>query len=68
MPRVNSPRPILGKPCSLTKNAVTRLERRKVDSRTSILAAIEKALVKAGIEFLPSDTRGEGVRLRSPKA
>jgi predicted transcriptional regulator len=48
-------------------NAVTRLEKGKVDSRSSTVGAIEKALTKAGIEFLPSDTKGEGVRLRSPK-
>jgi len=49
-------------------NAVTRLEKGQVDSRTSTVAAIEKALTRAGIEFLPSDTKGEGVGLRSPKA
>lgn len=49
-------------------NAVTRLERGTVDSRGSTIAAIEKALVKAGIEFLPVGDKGEGVRLRSPKA
>jgi predicted transcriptional regulator len=48
-------------------NAVTRLEKGKVDTRLSTLAAIEKALTKAGIEFLPADIKGEGVRLRSPK-
>jgi hypothetical protein len=42
---------------------VTRLEKSKVDLRTSTLAAIEKALIKAGIEFLPADVKGEGVRL-----
>ena len=49
-------------------NAVTRMEKGKVDSRLSTLGAIEKALVKAGVEFLPAGERGEGVRLRSPKA
>ncbi len=49
-------------------NAVTRLEKRKVDSRISTLIAIEKALAKGGIEFLAADEKGEGVRLRSPKA
>ena len=49
-------------------NAVTRLEAGKVDSRVSTVVAIQKALIKAGIEFLPSDTRGEGVRLRNPKS
>jgi predicted transcriptional regulator len=48
-------------------NAVTRLEKGKVDSRTSTVAAIEKALTRAGIEFLSGGEKGEGVRLRSPK-
>jgi predicted transcriptional regulator len=49
-------------------NAVARLERGTVDPRVSTVAAIEKTLVKAGIEFIPLGERGEGVRLRSPKA
>jgi predicted transcriptional regulator len=49
-------------------NAVTRLENATADTRLSTISAIEKALVKAGIEFLPADEKGEGVRLRSPKA
>lgn len=49
-------------------NAVTRLEKGKVDSRVSTLGAIEKALTKAGIDFLPTDQKGEGVRLRKPTA
>lgn len=48
-------------------NAVTRLEKGKVDSRLSTLAAIQKALTKAGVEFIAADQKGEGVRLRSPK-
>jgi predicted transcriptional regulator len=48
-------------------NAVTRLEKGKVDSRVSTIAAIEKTLSKAGVEFLPPGERGEGVRLKSPK-
>lgn len=49
-------------------NAVTRLEKSRVDSRISTVVAVEKALLKAGIDFIPADTRGEGVRLRRPKA
>lgn len=45
-------------------NALTRLEREQVDPRVSTLMAVEKALSKAGIEFLPGKAgRGEGVRL-----
>ena len=44
-------------------NAVVRIEREKVDPRASTLNAIESALKKAGVEFLGSEARGEGVRL-----
>jgi predicted transcriptional regulator len=49
-------------------NAVARLEKGMVDSRVSTVLAIQKALVKVGIEFLAADQKGEGVRLQSPKA
>ena len=49
-------------------NAITRLEKGKVDSRLSTVSAVERALAKAGVDFLPAGERGEGVRLRSPKA
>jgi predicted transcriptional regulator len=49
-------------------NAVARLEGGVVDSRISTVQAVQEALVKAGIEFLDADQKGEGVRLKSPKA
>jgi predicted transcriptional regulator len=49
-------------------NAVTRLEKGKVDSRVSTINAIEKALIKGGVEFLQAGERGEGVRVKSPRA
>jgi predicted transcriptional regulator len=49
-------------------NALARLEKGGVDSRLSTVLAIQKALGKAGVEFLDADQKGEGVRLRSPKA
>ena len=49
-------------------NAVTRLEKGKVDSRISTISAIEKTLAKAGVEFLPAGEKGEGVRMKSPKS
>lgn len=49
-------------------NVVTRMEKGKVDPRLSTLTAIYKALSKAGIEFLAADQKGEGVRLKSPRA
>jgi predicted transcriptional regulator len=52
----------------ISLNALARLEKGAVDSRVSTVLAIQKALAKAGIEFLDADQKGEGVRLRSPKA
>ena len=49
-------------------NALARLEKESVDSRVSTLQAVEKALAKAGVEFISIGEKGEGVRLRSPKA
>ena len=41
-------------------NALARLEKGVVDSRVSTLLAIQKGLMKAGIEFLEADQKGEG--------
>jgi predicted transcriptional regulator len=49
-------------------NALARLEKGIVDSRLSTVQAIQKALTKAGVEFLDADQKGEGVRLRRPKS
>ena len=49
-------------------NALARLEKGSVDSRVSTVNAVQKPLLKAGIEFLAADQKGEGVRLKSPKA
>jgi predicted transcriptional regulator len=49
-------------------NAVARLEKGMVDSRISTMQAIQKAFVRAGVEFLDADQKGEGVRLKSPKS
>jgi hypothetical protein len=38
-----------------------------MEFRISTMSAIEKALSKAGIEFLPAEAKGEGVRLKNPK-
>lgn len=37
-----------------------------VDSRTSTLGAVQKALTKGGVEFISADVKGEGVRLSLP--
>lgn len=49
-------------------NALAPLEKGAVDSRLSTVKAIQKALTKAGVEFLDADEKGEGVRLRRPKS
>jgi len=49
-------------------NAMARLERGKVDPRISTVVAVQKALTKAGIEFISGGGKGEGVRLVNPKA
>jgi predicted transcriptional regulator len=45
-------------------NSVIRVEQGAVDSRTSTLSAIRRALEAAGIEFLSLQGRDEGVRRR----
>ena len=47
-------------------NALARLERGEVDPRLSTLAAVQKALTEAGIEFQTADVKGEGVRFVHP--
>ena len=47
-------------------NAVNRLERGQVDPRVSTLTAVDKALGRAGVEFLAAGDKGEGVRLSRP--
>ena len=52
----------------ISLNALARLERGSVDARVSTLAAVEKALIRAGIEFIPAAEKGEGVRLARPES
>ena len=48
-------------------NAVLRVERSQVDPRVSTVTALQKALNKAGVEFISAaDDKGEGVRLARP--
>ena len=50
----------------VSANAVNRLERGQVDTKLSTLSAIERAFLKAGVEFVPAGERGEGVRFSKP--
>jgi predicted transcriptional regulator len=68
-------RPLLGRSqqqladkAIVSLNALARLEIGKVDSRVSTISTVQKALSKAGIEFLDADQKGEGVCLKNPKA
>ena len=57
----------LAKASGISEMSVKNAELGHTDSRTSTIAALEKAFNKAGIVFLePGDTRsgGQGVRLR----
>ena len=52
----------------LSLNAVVRLEQGVVDTRTSTIMAVRRALEAAGIEFLSLSESNEGVRLRLPRS
>lgn len=53
---------------SVSIKAITRYETGEADPRVSTVAAIERVLVKAGVEFIPADDRkGDGVRMASVK-
>ncbi len=46
-------------------NTVTRIEK-GLGSNSSTLAAIQRALEAAGVEFIPENGGGPGVRLQKP--
>jgi predicted transcriptional regulator len=52
----------------VSTNAVARLELGKADSRASTIQAVQRALARGGVEFIPADAKGEGVRLARPDA
>jgi len=48
-------------------SAVTRMERGKSDCRASTAFAIQRAIVKAGVELIDADDhKGQGVRFAKP--
>ena len=49
-------------------NTVIRLEQGVVDSRSSTLEAVRRALEAAGIEFLSLREESEGIRVRRARA
>lgn len=55
---------ILAEKANVSIKAITRYETGEADPRVSTLAAIERVLIGAGIEFIPSGSgKGEGVRM-----
>lgn len=64
----------LSKAAGVTERTITDFEREAKGSdgdirvpRKSTLLAIEASLDKAGVEFLPGNGSGPGVRLKEPK-
>ena len=55
----------LAERAGVTANTVTRIENGS-DAKQSTIAALRAALESAGIEFIPENGGGAGVRLRKP--
>jgi transcriptional regulator with XRE-family HTH domain len=53
--------------CGLSLTALNNIETGKADPRASTLKAIQAALEGAGIEFIPENGGGAGVRFRDRK-
>jgi DNA-binding XRE family transcriptional regulator len=54
----------LAERASLSKTGLNNIERGTSDPKASTLAAIQSALETAGVEFIPENGGGPGVRLR----
>lgn len=50
----------------ISLNSLKRFESSQGDPRLSTLQSIQRALEKAGVEFIPADNKGEGVRMAKP--
>lgn len=55
----------LAKLAEVSPDTIARLERGE-DLKESTVATIREALEKAGVEFIPENCAGVGVRLRKP--
>ena len=51
----------------LSPTGLAKIETGQSDPKASSLDAIQKALETAGIEFIPEDSKGAGVRLKRPR-
>jgi transcriptional regulator with XRE-family HTH domain len=56
----------LAQACGLHRNTITNIETGRYVGDESTLRGIEKALTRAGVEFIDANGAGAGVRLRSP--
>lgn len=54
----------LSKAAGIHRNTISNFETGKYGGSEDALAAIEKALESAGVEFIPENGGGAGVRLR----
>ena len=54
----------LAERANLSATSINNIERGTSDPRASNLASIQRALEAAGIEFIPENGGGAGVRLR----
>lgn len=51
----------------LSSTGLSNIENGLADPKVSTMEAIRKALEGAGVEFIPEDTKGAGVRFKKPK-
>ena len=54
----------LAERASVAPNTISRFEARKTDPIPATIAALRQALEAAGVEFIPENGGGAGVRLR----
>jgi len=54
----------LAERAGISKTGLNNIERGSADPKASTLAAIQRALEEAGVEFIPENGGGPGVRLR----
>lgn len=55
---------ILANAAGISTTALNNIERGAADPKASTLAAIQRALEDAGVEFIPENGGGSGVRLK----
>lgn len=51
----------------LSATGLSNIENGLADSKVSTMEAIRKALEASGVEFIPEDAKGAGVRFKKPR-